>query len=84
MAATADSELEQYQEILTAASKLPTGLRLRLAQAILHTLEADVRNAGRRPVPAAEALGILAGPWPTPSDEDVERMVDEYLTEKYP
>lgn len=83
MAATADSDLEQYREILTSASKLPTDLRLSLAQAILRTLEADVRNPGRRPVSAAEATGILAGSWPTPSDEDVERMVDEYLTEKY-
>ena len=83
MAATADSELEQYLEILTSASKLPSSLRLSLAQAILRTLEADFGRSGRKPIPAAEATGILAGPWPTPSDEDVERMVDEYLTEKY-
>ena len=83
MAATAGSELDQYQAILTSASKLPSDLRLSLAQAILRTLEADVGKSERKPIPVAEATGILAGPWPTPSDEDVERMVDEYLTEKY-
>lgn len=83
MEATAGSHLEQCQSILASIGKLPSDLRLSLAQAILRTLEADVAEAGRRPVPAAEATGILAAPCPTPSDEDAERMGDGYLTEQY-
>lgn len=83
MAARAETDMEQYREILATASKLPSNLRLSLVQAILRTLEPDVGSSKRMPMPAAEATGILAGSWPTPSDEDVERMVDEYLTEKY-
>lgn len=40
MAATADSNLEHYLSILESASKLPSDLRQRLAQAILRTTEA--------------------------------------------
>lgn len=83
MAATAGSELEQYQEILTSASKLPSSLRLSLAQAILRTLELDLGKGTRKKMPASEALGLLAGPYPAPSDNEVKQMITDYLSEKY-
>jgi len=50
---------------------------------ILKTLAPDVQGAHRRKVTGAEVAGILAGPWPAPTDADVERLVSDYLTEKY-
>src|SRR5579872_1532873 len=72
-----------FDELLHSVRAWPTADRLRLAQAILKTVETDVRPTPRRKIPAAEAEGLLSGPWPTPSDEDVKRLVDEYLSERY-
>lgn len=78
-----DTEPLDFDQLLHTVRAWPTADRLRLAQAILKTVETDVRPAPHRKMPASEAEGILAGPWPTPSDEDVKRLVDEYLTERY-
>ncbi len=44
--------------------------------------DAEARRARRRA--AAQRLhGILRGDGPPPTDEDIERMRDEYLMEKY-
>lgn len=72
-----------FDHLLHTVRAWPTADRLRLAQAILKTVESDVRPTTRWKMPASEAEGILAGSWPAPTDEDVKRLVDEYLTERY-
>lgn len=82
-AASPHADPLDFNHLLHSVRNWPTSARLRLAQAILKTVESDVQHAPRRKVPAAEAEGLLAGAWPTPSDEDVKRLVDEYLSERY-
>jgi hypothetical protein len=81
MADIASIDSAEYAAVLEAISKWPSTDRLNMAQAILRTLEPEVRR--RRKVSGAAAEGLLAGDYPAPSDADVDRMVSEYLTEKY-
>src|SRR5579872_3108624 len=76
-AASPHADPLDFDQLLHSVRAWPTADRLRLAQAILKTVETDVRPTPRRKIPAAEAEGLLSGPWPAPSDEDVKRLVDE-------
>jgi hypothetical protein len=78
---TAD-DLQGFDSVLSTVKQWPSALRLSLAQALLKSLEPEVTGK-RQKVTGAEAQGILAGPWPTPSDAEVDHMVDDYLSEKF-
>jgi hypothetical protein len=74
---------QEYEGVLDTVRQWPASQRLNLAMVILKTLAPDVQGSHRHKVSGAEAAGILSGPWPVPTDVDVERLVSDYLTEKY-
>jgi hypothetical protein len=80
--ATHDVNPVSYTAILEAIREWPVEERLALMHDILRTL-APSDGAPIRKNTWAQASGLLAGPWPPPSDEDVERMLDESRAEKY-
>jgi hypothetical protein len=81
MATTHEHAQLDVTALLELVSRWPIEKRMALLHGIMRTL-----------VPAApqprtntweQARGLLAGPWPVPPDEDVERMPAEYRAEKY-
>lgn len=80
--ATRDEAGSDYSAIVQIISGWPVEERLALMHDILRTLI----PGGDIPTPKntwEQASGLLAGPWPAPTDADVERMLDESRREKY-
>ncbi|MGH2514496.1 MAG: hypothetical protein ACRDHP_02470 [Ktedonobacterales bacterium] len=66
-----------YSATLQRISQWPVSERLALVQDILRTVSPLVAETPPVKHTWEQASGLLAGPWPTPSDEDVERWLDE-------
>jgi hypothetical protein len=84
MADTLDQHLD-YAAVLHAIREWPIEERLALMHDILRTLpKSGVDESARQSKRTwKEATGLLAGTWPTPTDADVERLLDEYRAEKH-
>jgi hypothetical protein len=70
-----------YEAILEVIDQWPSTKRLTLIQDILHTLMPS--PAKRRRNTLEKALGLLATSEPAPSDEAVDRWLNERRMEKY-
>jgi hypothetical protein len=71
-----------YDQVLKTISTWPVEDRAALATDLIRGLGDQPRD----PVPRdtlSKALGLLRGNGPPPSDEDVERMIDEHRMSKY-
>lgn len=72
-----------YTSILARVSAWPFETRVALMQEVLKTLvrkDEAMRPRGRT---LDHAEGLLSGPWLTPTDEDVARLIEESRREKY-
>ncbi|WIG60578.1 MAG: hypothetical protein OJF49_003326 [Ktedonobacterales bacterium] len=83
MSRAAHQDEQRYDEVLEIVRHWTSSQRLYLVQDILKTLEPEVERQTRKPVSGADAEGILAGPWPAPTDAEVEKLAGDYLSEKY-
>ena len=68
------------QQVWDKVSSWPQPARLSLASRILQSLEAE-QSRPRKSL--ADLVGILATDQPPPTDEDVERVLDEERMKKY-
>lgn len=66
-----------YSATLRRINNWPVSERLALIQDILRAVSPLVTETAPVKHTWEQASGLLAGPWPTPSDEDVERWLDE-------
>lgn len=82
-AVTEHSNQSEVDALISNVRDWPAMQRLRLVQALLKTLEPEIQPRQHRKVTAAEATGLLASAQPAPSDDQVERLATEYLSEKY-
>ena len=71
-----------YQTILETASTWPVTRRLNLAHDLLRTVESEMR-VSRPQNSFQQALGLLATDGPPPTDEEVERILEEERMKKY-
>jgi hypothetical protein len=79
----------EYERVLEQTRSWPAHLRLGLAQDLLRTLYPELpvspaqgSNAAPRKT-IADLQGILASEQPPPSDEEVRRLIEEHILEKY-
>lgn len=82
-ATTEQNNLPDVDALIKSVRDWPAMQRLKLAQAILKTLEPVIEPRRQRKVTAAEATGLLAGERPAPNDAEVDALIAEYLSEKY-
>lgn len=84
---------EQTEEVLRRVKEWPAPQRVELIHALLDTLGqkesavADVSEADELRVQRRAALkgiqGLLSGPNPPPSDEELKQMIHEHRVRKY-
>jgi hypothetical protein len=79
---TGEEPRDDYSKIIRVISSWSVEKRVILVQDVLQTLLPAARGNTKRDT-WAEASGLLAGSWKAPTDEDVERMLDESRAEKY-
>jgi hypothetical protein len=72
-----------YDEILATVSTWSESQRRALARDILDTLAPETAKSLRRRVALQRLDGVLAAVKPTPTDEDIQRWLDERRQEKY-
>lgn len=73
-----------YQELVLAITQLPLNERLLLLEAVARSLREELTPPPEKNVTPFESLrGILKPNGPMPTDEELERLRDEYLLEKY-
>lgn len=72
-----------FQEIQDQALKLSSKERLQLMNALARSLQSTPDRASRRQGAAARLIGIAKTDAPPPSDEEVARILDERLVQKY-
>jgi len=76
-----------YEEVLAAIRTWPLWQRFEPVQHVLQTIASELPPDPDREKTRREALqrlgGILATDKPPPSDEEVERWLDEHRMEKY-
>lgn len=80
---TEQSSQADVDALIRSVQGWPAMQRLKLAQAILKTLEPAVEPRQQRKFTAAEATGLLAGEQLAPNDAEVDALIAEYLSEKY-
>lgn len=73
----------EYQEILTTVVGWPVWQRVALVQNVLRTVAPEPVDDQARRDALRRLNGMLAGYGPPPTDEDVERWLDERRMEKY-
>lgn len=73
----------EYSSVLQRVSRWPSSERLALVQDILRMLSAVLNDERQEKDTWKQASGLLAGPWPTPTDEDVARWLEERREEKF-
>jgi hypothetical protein len=86
-----DSQVVNHENILEIVRRWSPGRRFALAQDILATLATELEKSTpststseERPSTLQKALGLLStGDSPAPSDDDIQRWLDEYRLEKY-
>ncbi|KKD36707.1 hypothetical protein [Limnoraphis robusta] len=73
-----------WQELRKEADNLPVYERLLLVEAIIRSLSNELRPKEPIPEGVVERLrGVLKTDEPTPTDEEIEAMKYERLSEKY-
>ncbi|MEB3277658.1 MAG: hypothetical protein VKK42_01895 [Lyngbya sp.] len=73
-----------WQELRKEADNLPVYERLLLVEAIIRSLSNELRPKEPIPEGVVERLrGVLKTDKPSPTDEDIEAMKYERLSEKY-
>ena len=73
-----------WQELRKEADNLPVYERLLLVEAIIRSLSNELRPKEPIPEGVVERLrGVLKTDEPSPTDEDIEAMKYERLSEKY-
>lgn len=73
----------EYASVLERVSHWSSSERLALVQDILRTLSTSLNESRQEKDTWKQASGLLAGPWPTPTDADVERWLEERREEKF-
>jgi hypothetical protein len=71
-----------YQEVLAAAASWPALERVSLIQDLLQTLAPDPVGPDERSAAIERLEGILATSEPPPTDEDIDRMLEERRMER--
>lgn len=74
------ADVAEYQQILARVRSWSAAQRLHLVQDVLTTL-APIEREARQTL--EQARGLLASDRPTPTDEDVARLLDERRAERY-
>ena len=72
-----------YESVLSLVRQWPTSQQMALVEDVLKTISPRVESPGNRQKTLSKALGMLATTQPAPTDEDVERWLDERRMEKY-
>ena len=72
-----------YATVLRAVRTWCAKERFALVQDVLRTLEPLPEGSDRSRHTFERALGLLATDTPPPSDEEVQRMLEDYRLEKY-
>jgi len=82
-----DTPTIDYEDILKVVRSWPFSERLTLVQDILSTLAPELEKPGGpssvKRNTLKEALGLLAINQPAPSDQDIEKWLNEYRVDKY-
>jgi hypothetical protein len=74
------AERDEVQQVWGKVQAWPQPLRLSLATKILQSIEAEQMRPKKS---LADLVGILATDQPPPTDEDVERILEEERMKKY-
>jgi len=72
-----------YESILLAVKRWPAARRFALVQDVLRTLAAESEPQPPRERTLEQALRLMPPGQPAPTDEEVERWLDERRMEKY-
>ena len=72
-----------YSGVLRTVSGWPPEDRIALAQDILRIVQIDLSKPRPRRRTLDRALGLARGAGPPPTDEDVERWIEDHRREKY-
>ncbi len=73
----------KFNEIQDQALKLSGEERLQVANVLMRSLQSTANRATKRQGAAARLIGIGKTDAPPPSDEEVARILDEQLAQKY-
>jgi hypothetical protein len=73
---------DNYESIIDIIQHWPAARRFMLVHEVLKTLEPKEESVPQRQRTLDRALGIVHTAHP-PTDEEVERIIDEYRQEKY-
>ena len=77
-----NSAAQEFESVVEVVRRWPASTRLALVEEILKTLCADVRARLERGT-WSQASGMLARSGTTPTDEEVEQMLDKSRSEKH-
>lgn len=72
-----------YEAIISAISAWPPKTRLALVQEVLATLTPEEHLAPSRSPTLSQALGLLRGSGPAPTDAEVGALLDERRNERF-
>lgn len=75
--------VETYEAVLQTIRQWPLERRLSLVQDVIRTMKSDMEQPRSKKDTLSSALGLLATDRPAPSDEEVQRWLDEHRLEKY-
>lgn len=76
-------EILNYETVLEVVQTWPPARRLSLVQDVLKSLAKEIEPLRPQRDTLEKALGLLATERPAPSDEEIERWLDEHRMEKY-
>jgi hypothetical protein len=76
-------ETNNYQQVLRTVRRWSAERRFALVQDVIDTLATEIGPARAPRETLDRALGLLATDQPPPSDEDVERWLQERRMERY-
>ena len=72
-----------YEGVLKIISQWPAAQQMALVEDVLRRISPRVEPPRKRQRTIDRALGLLATDQPAPTDEEVERWLDEHRVEKY-
>ena len=72
-----------YEGVLKIVSQWPTAQQMALVEDVLKAISPRVEPPKKRQRTLGQALGLLATDRAAPTDEEVERWLDERRMEKY-
>lgn len=76
-------EMAEYSAVFKTIRGWSPSLRATLISRLIYELAREAEPARPRRSTLERARGLLSNGSPPPSDEDVERILDEYRQEKY-